>query len=107
MSARACANPIVVTTPVSRQIPRVSVGKSPEVLHVQFPDAHAARAAFQHRWTAFLHENWQNHVQVAAMVGVSEKAARAWWIGETCPQGWAVSFANEKLGLTIPFRGRT
>ena len=75
-------------------------------MHVQFPDAFAARSAFRDRWQAFITETWRDPVQVAAVFSVSEKTARQWWVGETCPQGWAVSFATETLGMVIPFGGR-
>lgn len=86
--------------------PRVSVGKSGGVIAVQFPDARAARACFQARWQMFLHSNWHDHVQVAAVFSVSEKTARQWWEGVTAPQGWAVDFTATVLRMEIPMGGK-
>lgn len=106
MSALAYHTSRVVAPPPSQAARRVSVGKSGDVIPVQFPDARAARAAFQHRWQVFLHSNWHDHVQVAAVFSVSEKTARQWWEGVTAPQGWAVDFTATVLRMEIPMGGK-
>lgn len=102
MSALASHTHSVALRPVLQVKPRMSVGESGNVLSVQFPDAHAARCAFAARWTRFLHDNWRNHVQVAAVFSVSEKTARQWWEGVTAPQGWAVDYVSTVLRMEIP-----
>lgn len=61
------------------------------------PDPYAARRRFPELWARFLRESFRNHVQVAAVFGVSEKTARLWWEGTTAPQGWAVSWARDAI----------
>lgn len=106
MSALASLTSPAVARPALQPARRVSVGKSGGVIPVQFPDARAWRAAFQHNWTEYLHANYQNHVLVAAVFYVSEKTARQWWEGVTAPQGWAVDYATQVLQFKLPAGGK-
>lgn len=49
-------------------------------------DLHRYRVLFPDRWAAFLHSHFRDHIHVAFIFGVSERAARNWWEGTTAPR---------------------
>lgn len=49
-------------------------------------DLHHYRTIFPDRWSAFLRAHFRDHIHVAFMFGVSERAARKWWEGIGAPR---------------------
>lgn len=49
-------------------------------------DLHHYRIVFPDRWMEFLHAHFRDHVHVAFVFGVSERAARKWWEGVGAPR---------------------
>jgi hypothetical protein len=60
--------------------------KSAGQLFAQPFDLHHYRVVFPDRWMAFLHAHFRDHVHVAFVFGVSERAARKWWEGLGAPR---------------------
>ncbi|WP_190305755.1 hypothetical protein [Roseicitreum antarcticum] len=79
----------------------VSSGSFSDLLAGKFSrrlfDPHRARREFPEEWAAYCRENWENSTELGADFGVSEKAARLWMYGTSCPSGWVVDVARDGL----------
>ena len=68
----------------------VSSGNGCEPANGQFAglpfDLHHYRVVFPDRWMEFLHAHFRDHIHVAFVFGVSERAARKWWEGIGAPR---------------------
>ena len=78
------------TAPARREAGPLSV--DPEEIHRSFPM----------RWQAYIRANFQNVGAVERAFGVSERAARKWWNGETGANGGHVAVAVQRDPETAP-----
>lgn len=59
---------------------------NPHQVHTEFPD----------RWQAYIRANYRNLNHVCQVFGVSERAARKWWNGESGANGGYVGIAMQE-----------
>jgi len=62
-----------------------SAGQAGQVSEQPF-DLHHYRTVFPDRWMGFLHAHFRDHIHVAYVFGVSERASRKWWEGVGAPR---------------------
>lgn len=64
----------------------------PMSVHREFPD----------RWRAYIRSNYRDLAHVQQVFGVSERAARKWWNGETGANGAHVAIAVNEHPVAAP-----
>ncbi|MDJ0631079.1 MAG: hypothetical protein QNJ44_22670 [Rhodobacter sp.] len=65
-------------------------------------DPHEIQRQFPQRWRAYIRANYRNLGHVQRVFGVSEKAARNWWNGDTGANGAQVAIAVNEHPVAAP-----